>query len=84
MKRVLILLVRGYQLTLSPFLGQHCRFTPTCSCYTIDALRCHGALKGSWLGLKRLLRCHPWAEGGYDPVPDCSHQHAKPEEEHHG
>ncbi len=86
MKRLLILLVRGYQVALSPFFGQHCRFTPTCSCYTIEALRCHGALKGSWLGLRRLLRCHPWAEGGYDPVPGCPHSHnrSESEEQDHG
>ncbi|MFZ5757275.1 MAG: membrane protein insertion efficiency factor YidD [Pseudomonadota bacterium] len=67
--RPLIALVKLYRLTLSPVIGQHCRFTPTCSLYSIEALETHGALRGSVLTLKRLGRCHPWCEGGYDPVP---------------
>ncbi|MEO1751104.1 membrane protein insertion efficiency factor YidD [Thiofaba sp. EF100] len=70
MRRVLIALVKAYRLLLSPFLGHHCRFEPTCSCYAIDALQHHGALRGSWLTVKRLLRCHPFSPGGYDPVPE--------------
>jgi putative membrane protein insertion efficiency factor len=66
---LLVLPVRGYQLFISPLLGQHCRFHPTCSQYAIEALRTHGALKGSWLALLRLGRCHPLHPGGYDPVP---------------
>lgn len=62
-------LVRAYQLGLSPFLGGACRFEPTCSHYAIDSLKCHGTLYGSWLSIKRLLRCHPFAKGGFDPVP---------------
>ncbi|TXI12171.1 MAG: membrane protein insertion efficiency factor YidD [Polynucleobacter sp.] len=62
--------VRLYQLTLSPFWGAQCRFYPTCSCYAIDALKQHGALKGSYLSVWRLCRCHPWAKGGVDPVPE--------------
>lgn len=69
MKRVLIALVRAYQYLLSPWWGQHCRFSPTCSHYAVEALERHGALGGSWLAARRLLRCHPWSAGGYDPVP---------------
>ena len=65
----LILLVRIYQATLGPLLAGHCRFQPTCSVYAIEALRGHGALRGSWLAVKRLLRCHPLGGGGFDPVP---------------
>ncbi|MFP5441736.1 MAG: membrane protein insertion efficiency factor YidD [Gammaproteobacteria bacterium] len=65
----LIWLVQLYRLTLSPFVGQHCRFTPTCSQYAIEALEKHGAVRGSLLAAHRLGRCHPWCEGGYDPVP---------------
>ncbi|MEO0047349.1 MAG: hypothetical protein RLZZ410_308 [Pseudomonadota bacterium] len=63
-------LIRAYQLTLSPFWGAQCRFYPTCSCYAIDALKQHGAMKGSLLSLWRIFRCHPWAKGGIDPVPE--------------
>lgn len=69
---VLIMAVRGYQLTLSPWLGRGCRFSPSCSQYGIDALEHHGTLSGVWLTVKRLLRCHPWCEGGYDPVPQST------------
>ncbi len=65
----LILLVRVYQLTVAPVLPPRCRFTPSCSQYMIDALRLHGALRGTWLGLKRLARCQPLCRGGIDPVP---------------
>jgi len=68
-KTLLILLVRGYQIVLSPWIGQSCRFTPTCSNYAIDALKEHGALRGSWMAIRRIGRCHPWHEGGHDPVP---------------
>lgn len=72
----LCLIIRTYQLTLSPWLGRWCRFTPTCSQYGIDALQTHGTLAGCWLTVRRLCRCHPWCAGGYDPVPD---QHAYPQ-----
>lgn len=62
-------LVKGYRLLLSPWLGSACRFEPSCSVYAIGALECHGALAGSYLTLGRLARCHPWCEGGHDPVP---------------
>ena len=68
----LVWLVQLYRLTLSPFVGQHCRFTPTCSQYAIEALQVHGAIRGSLLTAHRLGRCHPWCEGGYDPVPPAS------------
>lgn len=69
MKRLLILLVRGYQVTLSPLLGGQCRYYPTCSAYAIEALERHGALRGSWMAARRIGRCHPFRPGGYDPVP---------------
>ncbi len=67
--RLLILLVRGYQLIISPLLGPRCRFTPSCSCYAIDALRLHGPWRGVWLAARRIGRCHPLHPGGHDPVP---------------
>jgi uncharacterized protein len=67
--RVLVLLIRGYQLAISPLLGPRCRFYPSCSSYAVTALREHGAPRGSWLAGRRLLRCHPWNPGGLDPVP---------------
>ena len=66
---ILIALVRGYQLFISPVIGNRCRFHPSCSQYSIEALRTHGALMGSWLTLRRLLRCQPLHPGGFDPVP---------------
>lgn len=66
---VFIMLIKIYQATLSPFLGQTCRHTPTCSGYMIEAVEEWGLLKGGWLGLKRIGRCHPWGTSGYDPVP---------------
>jgi putative membrane protein insertion efficiency factor len=63
-------LIRAYQLTLSPLLGPRCRFYPSCSQYALEALRTHGSLRGCALALRRLLRCHPWHAGGYDPVPE--------------
>ena len=69
MKRVFLALIRGYQLLLSPFLGPTCRFYPTCSAYASEAIEAHGALRGTWLATLRLLKCHPWHRGGFDPVP---------------
>lgn len=66
---LLITLVRGYRLLLSPWLGSSCRFEPTCSRYALEALERHGAAQGSYLTLRRLARCHPWCAGGCDPVP---------------
>jgi putative membrane protein insertion efficiency factor len=70
MRQILIFLIRIYQITLSPFVGQHCRFYPSCSAYSIEAIEKHGAMRGSWLAVKRISRCHPWHEGGVDPVPE--------------
>lgn len=69
MRWALVLLVRGYQKVLSPIFPPSCRFTPTCSAYAITSLERYGVLKGGWLALKRVFRCHPWNPGGYDPVP---------------
>jgi uncharacterized protein len=66
---LLAALVRLYQLLLSPVLSPNCRYLPTCSAYAIEALRTHGAVRGSWLALARVLRCHPWGGHGYNPVP---------------
>jgi hypothetical protein len=70
MKELLLLLLRGYRLLLSPWLGARCRFHPSCSCYAMEAISRHGAARGSLLALRRLLRCRPFHPGGYDPVPD--------------
>ena len=70
---MLVGLVKAYRLFLSPWLGSACRFEPTCSAYTLEALSQHGAAQGSYLGLKRLARCHPWCEGGIDQVPPRGH-----------
>lgn len=66
---VLTLPVKAYRLVLSPWVGMHCRYQPTCSQYALDALEEHGAFKGSYLAAKRILRCQPWGGHGYDPVP---------------
>ena len=68
-RHTLILLVRGYQRVLSPLKPPTCRFLPTCSSYTIEALQRHGVVKGGWIATKRICRCHPWGGHGYDPVP---------------
>jgi len=67
--RAVVLLIRGYQVTLSPLLPSACRYQPTCSHYALEAVERYGALKGAWLGARRILRCHPFHPGGYDPVP---------------
>ena len=74
MKRILIALIRWYQRALSPLTPPKCRFVPTCSAYAIEAIERFGTLKGGWLALKRLLRCHPWGGHGYDPVPEKQHR----------
>ncbi|MCK5720204.1 MAG: membrane protein insertion efficiency factor YidD [Thiomargarita sp.] len=70
MQKILIFLIRGYQLIISPWLGSHCRFYPSCSEYMLQAIKIHGVFHGIILGIKRLLRCHPWHPGGVDPVPE--------------
>lgn len=69
MKALLLLLLKGYKLGISPFLGQNCRFYPSCSDYAQQAVAAHGALRGSLLAGRRLCKCHPWNAGGFDPVP---------------
>ena len=70
MRRVLIGIIRAYQLVLSPLMGRQCRFEPTCSCYAIEAIKRHGSVRGGWMGVKRICRCHPFSPGGYDSVPE--------------
>lgn len=82
MRKILIGIIRVYQYAISPYLPPHCRYTPSCSSYAVDALGRFGILRGGWMALKRIARCHPWHEGGYDPLPesdhhkaDCKHHH---------
>jgi len=72
MRNLLIGLLRGYQYLISPLLGNHCRFYPSCSRYAVEAIETHGVVRGTRFALQRLLRCHPWHPGGYDPVPGTS------------
>jgi uncharacterized protein len=67
--RLFVLIIRGYQAGVSPFLPASCRYTPSCSAYGVEAIQKYGAARGSWLTARRLLRCHPWGGSGYDPVP---------------
>ncbi len=69
MRTILVAIIRAYQYLLSPWWGRHCRFTPTCSAYAIEAIERHGAPRGLWLAMRRVARCHPWNAGGFDPVP---------------
>ena len=69
LKKIIILLIRGYQIFISPIMPGKCRFYPTCSTYFVQAVEKYGPFKGSLLGIKRILKCHPFHEGGYDPVP---------------
>jgi putative membrane protein insertion efficiency factor len=75
LRTALILPIRLYQWTIAPLLGVNCRFAPSCSAYAIEAIETHRPMRGAWLGLRRILRCHPWGGSGYDPVPavrpDC-------------
>jgi putative membrane protein insertion efficiency factor len=74
MQTIILYFIKVYRLLLSPFLGQACRFEPSCSRYAEEAIKTHGTLKGSALGVKRICRCHPWNEGGFDPVPAHNEQ----------
>lgn len=74
MARVLLMLIGFYRRAISPMIPASCRYTPTCSAYAEEAVRRHGAGRGSWLATRRLLRCHPWGGSGYDPVPDPEHR----------
>ena len=87
LRRLAVLPVRIYQWTISPVLPPSCRFHPTCSAYAIEAVLTHGILKGGWLALRRILRCHPWSAGGYDPVPppkNSSLSSYQEQPDHHG
>lgn len=69
MSRIFIAVIRLYQLCISPFLGAHCRFSPTCSQYAVEAIGRHGSIRGAWYAVCRIVRCNPFNGGGYDPVP---------------
>jgi hypothetical protein len=75
-QKILIAVIRAYRYLLSPWLGQSCRFYPSCSQYALESIETHGSVRGSWLALRRLLRCHPWHSGGHDPVPPATHSHS--------
>lgn len=81
MRRLMIFMIDCYKTCISPFLGNHCRFYPSCSSYTKEAIELHGVFKGSYLAIRRISKCHPWHEGGIDPVPQpcdnttCQHTH---------
>jgi putative membrane protein insertion efficiency factor len=77
LKYLMIKLVRGYQLLISPFLGNNCRYTPTCSAYTLEAMEKWGPWRGLWMGIRRIGRCHPFHAGGYDPVPERPEEHRR-------
>lgn len=72
--RLLLLPIYFYRYCISPLIGPRCRFYPTCSTYAVEAIKVHGAIKGGWLAVKRIARCHPWSEAGEDPVPNCRHK----------
>lgn len=72
MRNLAVTVIKTYQYAISPFLGSHCRFSPSCSSYAIQAIETHGLVKGVLMGVKRIGKCHPWHPGGHDPVPDAS------------
>ena len=83
LEKLLLGLIRAYQLTLSPFVGQHCRFTPSCSRYATEAIEVHGPGRGSWLTIRRIARCHPFCDGGLDPVPPATNDGKNPSTDRH-
>ena len=82
MKKIFIVLIRGYQKFISPLFPPSCRYYPTCSNYSVQAIQKHGAIKGSLMGIARILRCHPFVKGGYDPVPEQFSIRRNKEDEH--
>jgi uncharacterized protein len=86
MRTLVLILIKGYRLLISPWLGNHCRFTPSCSQYALTAIERFGLLRGGWLALRRIGCCHPWHAGGIDPVPHarCSHSSEKSPKNTHG
>jgi uncharacterized protein len=78
--QALMCVIRGYRYALSPFFGAQCRFYPSCSAYALEAIECHGAMRGTWLAARRIARCHPWHPGGIDPVPTDTTPAAQPAE----
>jgi len=84
MTRLMILMLKGYKLAISPWFGAACRYQPTCSAYAEEAIRLHGPLRGVWMGARRIARCHPWGGSGYDPVPrpGSATHHAHPHHIH--
>jgi putative membrane protein insertion efficiency factor len=83
-QKILIAVIRGYRYLLSPWLGNHCRFHPSCSHYASEAIESHGAWLGLWLAARRVLRCHPWHAGGYDPVPPATSRTSPVSKPKHG
>ena len=81
MKKILILLIRFYQKFISPMFPAKCRCYPTCSQYTLEAIKEYGAMKGTYLGIKRILKCHPFHEGGYDPIPKRENKNSEGKKE---
>jgi len=75
MTRLMLALIRGYRYLLSPWWGNQCRFSPTCSEYAMNAIERHGAMRGTWLAMRRISKCHPWHAGGFDPVPERLYEH---------
>ena len=84
MRSILIFIIKTYRLVVSPWLGNQCRFHPTCSAYSLEAVERYGALRGGWLMLRRIGRCHPLCDGGIDPVPDLSPQDTATRKTLHG
>lgn len=82
MQLILLFFLRTYQLCISPFLGQNCRFYPTCSQYAMEAISTHGCVKGLFLAIGRLCKCHPWHAGGFDPVPPKKNESVSPPCQH--
>lgn len=72
MRKLVVLPIKFYRYAISPMMASHCRFYPSCSAYALEAIETHGSIHGSWLAMRRIGRCHPWNDGGYDPVPPAT------------